>query len=229
MVPLPRLEPGTPKSTIWCSNQLSYSGVCKAAVNSVFGQTSSAQIRYRLRENAPVSRLRVAVPVAVPRTAIAGRYTSAARLPFSLCGEVHKPEHRVMHFGEECLEVAGRIGLLSGLGDKPGKLLGLLREGLHLLARELALNIERLFQVFRMNEALSELEICLEVGFGVLHGLLVNLTSAGRDNIGGFGHDFLSLAGGLDEAVISFVGLLDALAGKVANGCGNSRNQSAGS
>jgi len=42
-----------------------------------------------------------------------------------------------MHFGEECLEVAGRISLLSGLGDKPGKLLGLLREGLHLLAREL--------------------------------------------------------------------------------------------
>ncbi len=26
MVPLPRLERGTPRSTIWCSNQLSYSG-----------------------------------------------------------------------------------------------------------------------------------------------------------------------------------------------------------
>ena len=93
MVPLPRLERGTPRSTIWCSNQLSYSGVCKAAINSVFGQTSSAQIRYRLTENAPLSRLRVAVPVAGPRTAIAGHRPSAARLPFSLYGEVHKPEH----------------------------------------------------------------------------------------------------------------------------------------
>lgn len=26
VVPLPRLERGTPRSTIWCSNQLSYSG-----------------------------------------------------------------------------------------------------------------------------------------------------------------------------------------------------------
>jgi hypothetical protein len=26
LVPLPRLERGTPRSTIWCSNQLSYSG-----------------------------------------------------------------------------------------------------------------------------------------------------------------------------------------------------------
>ncbi len=45
MVPLPRLERGTPRSTIWCSNQLSYSGMMEAAVNSVFAQTSSAQMQ----------------------------------------------------------------------------------------------------------------------------------------------------------------------------------------
>ena len=30
LVPLPRLERGTPRSTIWCSNQLSYSGVTRS-------------------------------------------------------------------------------------------------------------------------------------------------------------------------------------------------------
>ena len=47
MVPLPRLERGTPRSTIWCSNQLSYSGVARGAVNSVLLQTSSAQMQAR--------------------------------------------------------------------------------------------------------------------------------------------------------------------------------------
>ena len=69
MVPLPRLERGTPRSTIWCSNQLSYSGVREAALNSVFGQTSSTQIR------------------------IYGSKT------LRLCKRVQEPENQLLHLG----------------------------------------------------------------------------------------------------------------------------------
>src|SRR5208337_3041849 len=121
----------------------------------------------------------------------------------------------------QILEVAARIGLLRGLGKQARDLLSLLSEGLHLLAGKLALDVESLFEVFRMNKALSELEISLKVGLCVLHGLLVNLAGASSDHVGRLGDDFVSLTGSLEEAVVSFTGLFDALAGKVAHGRGN--------
>jgi len=72
-----------------------------------------------------------------------------------------------------------------------------------------------------MNKALSELEISLKVGLGVLHGLLVDLAGASSDHVGRLGDDIVSLAGSFEEAVVSFTGLFDALAGKVAHGRGN--------
>ena len=54
-----------------------------------------------------------------------------------------------------------------------------MRESLHLLARKLILDIKRLFDVFRVNEALCELEVRLKVGFGVLHSFLVDFAGVG--------------------------------------------------
>ncbi len=120
--------------------------------------------------------------------------------------------------GKSISEVARRSGLLRGLCEKTGQFLGLMRESFHLLARELTLNVDGLFEVFRMNEALSKLEIRLEVGFRILYGLFVELTGARGEHVGRLGHNVLSLAGGLKEAVVSFASLVDALAGDVAHG-----------
>jgi len=127
----------------------------------------------------------------------------------------------VLRFGEDSLEVRAWVGLLSGLGDEARKLLRLMREGFHLLTGELALDVESFLQVLRMNEALSKLEIGLKVGFGVLNRLLVDLAGAGGNHVGRFGDRILSLARSLDKAIVRLAGLIDALAGEVADRGGN--------
>src|SRR5262249_27308301 len=112
------------------------------------------------------------------------------------------------------LKMAGRIGLLRRLSDEAGELLSLLSAGFHLLAGELALDVEGLFEILCVDKALSELEIRLEVSLRIFHGLLVDLFRAGRDHVGRFRNNLMSLAGGFEEAVVSFTGLLDALAGE---------------
>ena len=100
-------------------------------------------------------------------------------------------------------------GLLRRLRHKAGEFLSLMRECLHLPARKLALNVEDLFEVFCVNETLCELKVRLEVGFGIPHGLLVDLAGAVRDYVGRLGDDVMGLASRLEEAVVRFAGLVD--------------------
>lgn len=44
MVPPPRLERGTPRSTIWCSNQLSYGGTEGAMYPGLAGISSGGRV-----------------------------------------------------------------------------------------------------------------------------------------------------------------------------------------
>jgi hypothetical protein len=119
------------------------------------------------------------------------------------------------------LEIARRSSFLGRLRNKAAKFLSLMRESLHLMTRKLALNVKRLFDAFRVNEPLREFEVCLQVRFGVFHGFLVHLACAGREDIGRLQDNVMSLSSGLDKTVVSFTGLIDALAGKVTHGCGN--------
>ena len=66
-----------------------------------------------------------------------------------------------------------------------------MRESLHLLTRKLILDIKRLFDVFRVNEALRELEVRLKVGFGVFHSFLVDFAGARCNDIGRLHNDVM--------------------------------------
>ena len=65
------------------------------------------------------------------------------------------------------LEIALRSSFLGRLRNKAAKFLSLMRESLHLMTRKLALNVKRLFDIFRVNEPLRKLEVRLQVRFGV--------------------------------------------------------------
>ena len=191
------------------------SSVCRANISG----TSAASLEdVAARDNPPVSELMTGslnLASAVPQ-----RICCTAE-PTSTFAEPDRAKWSACSAFLPFSEAARGSGLLRRLRHKPGELLSLMRECFHLLARELALNVEGLFEVFCVNETLRKLEVRLEVGFGVLHGLLVDLTGAAREYVGGLCDDVMGLTSSFEEAIVCFASLIDALAGNIAHGSRN--------